>query len=249
MLHSNLLSAFLVMKHFAPLMPDRWRIVRLRRLTSRYGRQGRRGVVLGRQGRPDHARQGRGDRVGATQHPRQCRRAGPDRHSDHRGVIRRRADPEAYRREREAQIPLQRLATPKEVADAISSSHRRSRPTSPEPSSPWTADTPPSDRSSRPIDIPERSHHDSDPARPNQLADPAAVVAEVPQDLFLAGRWNGHRWALDAVGDPATGAELTEVADADENDAASRWRRLGWLSVRGVDPRGYGRRSSTAPTS
>lgn len=33
--------------------------------------------------------------------------------------IQRSADPETYRREREAQIPLQRLATPEEVADAI----------------------------------------------------------------------------------------------------------------------------------
>ncbi|KDN72440.1 hypothetical protein DF19_10830 [Streptomyces olindensis] len=34
-------------------------------------------------------------------------------------VIRRSADPEAYRRERETQIPLQRLATPEEIADAV----------------------------------------------------------------------------------------------------------------------------------
>jgi len=33
--------------------------------------------------------------------------------------IQRRDDPEAYRRLRESQIPLQRLATPDEVADAI----------------------------------------------------------------------------------------------------------------------------------
>jgi 3-oxoacyl-[acyl-carrier protein] reductase len=33
--------------------------------------------------------------------------------------IQRSQDPEAYRREREAQIPLQRLATPEEVADAV----------------------------------------------------------------------------------------------------------------------------------
>jgi NAD(P)-dependent dehydrogenase (short-subunit alcohol dehydrogenase family) len=33
--------------------------------------------------------------------------------------IQRRPDPEAYRRQREGQIPLQRLATPEEIADAI----------------------------------------------------------------------------------------------------------------------------------
>ncbi|MFJ8597004.1 SDR family oxidoreductase [Streptomyces sp. NPDC093598] len=35
------------------------------------------------------------------------------------GAIQRSPDPEAYRRERETQIPLQRLATPEEVAEAI----------------------------------------------------------------------------------------------------------------------------------
>ncbi|MEU2272032.1 SDR family oxidoreductase [Streptomyces olindensis] len=34
-------------------------------------------------------------------------------------MIRRSADPKAYRRERETQIPLQRLATPEEIADAV----------------------------------------------------------------------------------------------------------------------------------
>ena len=33
--------------------------------------------------------------------------------------IQRREDPEAYRAQREGQIPLQRLATPEEIADAI----------------------------------------------------------------------------------------------------------------------------------
>lgn len=50
--------------------------------------------------------------------------------------------------------------------------------------------------------------------------DPAAVLAGVPQDLFLAGRWTaasgGRRMP---VVNPATGAVLTEVADADEADA------------------------------
>ena len=40
-LDSNLLSAFLVMKHFAPLMAACGRVVRLRRLTARHGRQAR----------------------------------------------------------------------------------------------------------------------------------------------------------------------------------------------------------------
>ena len=92
-LHSNLLSAFLVMKHFAPLMPADRRLVRLRQLTARHGRQARGSLVLRRQGRPDHARQGRGDRMGPAQHPRQRRRSGPDRHPDHRSIVPAQARP------------------------------------------------------------------------------------------------------------------------------------------------------------
>ncbi len=64
--------------------------------------------------------------------------------------------------------------------------------------------------------------------------DPAAVLAEVPQDLFLAGKWTpatgGRRMP---VINPATGTELTEVADADENDArvaveAARLAQRSW---------------------
>jgi NAD(P)-dependent dehydrogenase (short-subunit alcohol dehydrogenase family) len=57
--------------------------------------------------------------MGPAQHPGQRGRARPDRHSDHRIILPTQADPEAYRREREPQIPLQRLATPDEVADAV----------------------------------------------------------------------------------------------------------------------------------
>ena len=64
--------------------------------------------------------------------------------------------------------------------------------------------------------------------------DSAAVLAEVPQDLFLAGKWapasGGRRMP---VFNPATGAELTEVADADEDDArvaveAARQAQRSW---------------------
>jgi succinate-semialdehyde dehydrogenase/glutarate-semialdehyde dehydrogenase len=52
--------------------------------------------------------------------------------------------------------------------------------------------------------------------------EPAAVLADVPQDLFLAGRWapatGGRRMP---VINPATGSVLTEVADADVNDAST----------------------------
>jgi len=64
--------------------------------------------------------------------------------------------------------------------------------------------------------------------------DSAAVLAEVPQDLYLAGKWTpatgGRRMP---VINPATGTELAEVADADENDArvaveAARQAQRSW---------------------
>ncbi|WP_258053802.1 SDR family oxidoreductase [Streptomyces sp. Ru72] len=57
--------------------------------------------------------------MGAAQHPRQRRRSGPDRTPIIEAAFQRRPDPEGYRRERESQIPLNRLATPEEVADAV----------------------------------------------------------------------------------------------------------------------------------
>ena len=85
-LHSNLLSAFLVLKHFAPLMPAAGGSFVCVELTARHGRHARASAVLRGQGRPDHARQGRGDRMGPAQHPRQRRRTRPDRHPDHRSI-------------------------------------------------------------------------------------------------------------------------------------------------------------------
>jgi NAD(P)-dependent dehydrogenase (short-subunit alcohol dehydrogenase family) len=79
-LESNLLSAFLVMKHFAPLMPETGGSFVC--VSSRLGMVGTSGQVLlfRRQGWSHHAGQGCGDRMGPAQHPCQRRRSGPDRH-------------------------------------------------------------------------------------------------------------------------------------------------------------------------
>ncbi|WP_205571068.1 SDR family oxidoreductase [Streptomyces sporangiiformans] len=58
----------------------------------------------------------------ANRHPgadRAGRRDARQRRPSHRGVLPAQADPEAGHREREGQIPLQRLATPEEIADAV----------------------------------------------------------------------------------------------------------------------------------
>jgi NAD(P)-dependent dehydrogenase (short-subunit alcohol dehydrogenase family) len=94
-LHSNLLSAFLVMKHFAPLM-----------YSAAKG-----GLIMLAKG------------AAIEWAPRKIRvnvvAPGLTATPIIEASFQRRADPEAYRRERESQIPLQRLATPEEIADAV----------------------------------------------------------------------------------------------------------------------------------
>jgi len=118
-LHSNLLSAFLVMKHFAPLMPaDGGSFVCV---GSRLGMVGMPGEVLYSAAKGGLIMLAKGAAIEWA--PRNIRvnvvapglTATPIIESS----FRRRSDPDAYRRARESQIPLQRLATPEEVADAI----------------------------------------------------------------------------------------------------------------------------------
>jgi NAD(P)-dependent dehydrogenase (short-subunit alcohol dehydrogenase family) len=118
-LHSNLLSAFLVMKHFAPLMPEAGGSFVC--VSSRLGMVGMPGEVLYSAAKGGLIMLAKGAAIEWA--PRNIRvnvvapglTATPIIESS----FQRRSDPEAYRRQRESSIPLQRLATPEEVADAI----------------------------------------------------------------------------------------------------------------------------------
>ena len=118
-LHSNLLSAFLVMKHFAPLMPAAGGSFVC--VSSRLGMVGMPGQVLYSAAKGGLIMLAKGAAIEWA--PRNIRvnvvapglTATPIIESS----FQRRSDPEAYRRERESQIPLQRLAIPGEVADAV----------------------------------------------------------------------------------------------------------------------------------
>jgi NAD(P)-dependent dehydrogenase (short-subunit alcohol dehydrogenase family) len=118
-LHSNLLSSFLVMKHFTPLMPESGGCFVL--VGSRLGMVGMPGEVLYSAAKGGLIMLAKGAAIEWA--PRNIRvnvvapglTATPVIESS----FQRRPDPEAYRRQRESQIPLQRLATPEEVADAI----------------------------------------------------------------------------------------------------------------------------------
>jgi NAD(P)-dependent dehydrogenase (short-subunit alcohol dehydrogenase family) len=118
-LHSNLLSAFLVMKHFARLMPAAGGSFVC--VSSRLGMVGMPGEVLYSAAKGGLIMLAKGAAIEWA--PRNIRvnvvapglTATPIIESS----FQRRSDPEAYRRERESQIPLQRLATSEEVADAV----------------------------------------------------------------------------------------------------------------------------------
>ncbi|MCF4120927.1 SDR family oxidoreductase [Antribacter sp. KLBMP9083] len=118
-LRSNLLSAFLVMKHFAPLMPPAGGSFVC--VGSRLGMVGMPGEVLYSAAKGGLIMLAKGAAIEWA--PRNIRvnvvapglTATPVVESS----FQRRSDPDAYRRERESQIPLRRLASPEEVADAV----------------------------------------------------------------------------------------------------------------------------------
>jgi NAD(P)-dependent dehydrogenase (short-subunit alcohol dehydrogenase family) len=118
-LHSNLLSAFLVMKHFAPLMPSAGGSFVC--VGSRLGMVGKPGEVLYSAAKGGLIMLAKGAAIEWA--PRNIRvnvvAPGLTATPIIEASFQRRSDPEAYRRERESQIPLQRLATPEEVADAV----------------------------------------------------------------------------------------------------------------------------------
>ena len=118
-LHSNLLSAFLVMKHFAPLMPSAGGSFVC--VGSRLGIVGKPEEVLYSAAKGGLIMLAKGAAIEWA--PRNIRvnvvAPGLTATPIIEASFQRRSDPEAYRRERESQIPLQRLATPEEVADAV----------------------------------------------------------------------------------------------------------------------------------
>ena len=118
-LHSNLLSSFLVMKHFAPLMPAAGGSIVC--VSSRLGMVGMPDQVLYSAAKGGLIMLAKGAAIEWA--PRNIRvnvvAPGLTTTPIIEASIQRRPDPEAYRRQRESQMPLQRLATPEEVADAI----------------------------------------------------------------------------------------------------------------------------------
>jgi NAD(P)-dependent dehydrogenase (short-subunit alcohol dehydrogenase family) len=118
-LHSNLLSSFLVMKHFAPLMPESGGSFVL--IGSRLGMVGKPEEVLYSAAKGGLIMLAKGAAIEWA--PRNIRvnvvAPGLTATPIMEASFERRPDPEAYRRHRESQIPLQRLATPEEVADAV----------------------------------------------------------------------------------------------------------------------------------
>ena len=118
-LHSNLLSAFLVMKHFAPLTPAAGGSFVC--VSSRLGIVGKPEEVLYSAAKGGLIMLARGAAIEWA--PRNIRvnvvAPGLTATPIIEASFQRRSDPQAYRSERESQIPLQRLATPEEVADAV----------------------------------------------------------------------------------------------------------------------------------
>ena len=118
-LHSNLLSAFLVMKHFAPLMPPAGGSFVC--VGSRLGIVGKPEEVLYSAAKGGLIMLAKGAAIEWA--PRNIRvnvvAPGLTATPVIEASFQRRPDPEAYRREREGQIPLRRLATPGEIADAV----------------------------------------------------------------------------------------------------------------------------------
>jgi NAD(P)-dependent dehydrogenase (short-subunit alcohol dehydrogenase family) len=118
-LHSNLLSAFLVMKHFAPLMPAAGGSIVC--VSSRLGVVGMPDQVLYSAAKGGLIMLAKGAAIEWAPRNIRVNVVAPGLTSTPviEAAIQRRPDPEAYRRERASQMPLQRLATPEEVADAI----------------------------------------------------------------------------------------------------------------------------------
>lgn len=118
-LHSNLLSAFLVMKHFAPLAPAAGASFVC--IGSRLGMVGKAEEVMYSAAKGGLIMLAKGAAIEWAERGIRVNVVAPGLTATPiiEAAFQRRPDPDAYRRQREAQIPLQRLATPEEVADAV----------------------------------------------------------------------------------------------------------------------------------
>ncbi len=118
-LDSNLLSAFLVMKHFAPLMPAAGGSFVC--VSSRLGIVGKAEQVLYSAAKGGLIMLAKGAAIEWAARNIRVNVVAPGLTATPiiEAAFQRNSDPQAYRRERESQIPLQRLATSEEVADAV----------------------------------------------------------------------------------------------------------------------------------
>jgi NAD(P)-dependent dehydrogenase (short-subunit alcohol dehydrogenase family) len=118
-LNSNLLSAFLVMKHLFPLMPPSGGSMVC--VSSRLGLVGKPDEVLYSAAKGGLIMLARGAAIEWAPSNVRVNVVAPGLTATPviEAAFSRRPDPASYRREREASIPLQRLATPEEVADAV----------------------------------------------------------------------------------------------------------------------------------
>lgn len=116
-LHSNLLSAFLVMKHLGPLMPSSGGSFVC--ISSRLGMVGQAGEVLYSAAKGGLIMLARGAAIEWA--PKNIRvnvlAPGLTATPIIEAAIQRKPDPDAYRRHRESTIPLGRLASPEEIAE------------------------------------------------------------------------------------------------------------------------------------
>jgi NAD(P)-dependent dehydrogenase (short-subunit alcohol dehydrogenase family) len=120
-LSSNLLSAFLVMKHFIPLMGIEKPSGSIVCVSSRLGIVGMPGEVLYSAAKGGLIMLARGAAVELAQQGIRVNVVAPGLTATEtvESAFQRRPDPETYRRSRESSIPLRRLATPEEVAEAV----------------------------------------------------------------------------------------------------------------------------------
>jgi NAD(P)-dependent dehydrogenase (short-subunit alcohol dehydrogenase family) len=118
-LHSNLLSAFLVMKHLMPLAPDAGASFVC--VSSRLGMVGKPEETMYSAAKGGLIALARGAAIEWAPHRIRVNVVAPGLTTTPviEASIQRRPDPEAYRRSRASTIPLGRLATPEEVADAV----------------------------------------------------------------------------------------------------------------------------------